>query len=53
LETPVTGLNPSDILYDLSFGIRVHRELEKKNVVTQMATPLGFHDFVLIPGLSK
>lgn len=26
---PVTGHNPSDFLYDLSFGIRVNRELEK------------------------
>lgn len=42
METPVTGQNPSDFLYDLSFGIRVNRVGEK--LVTQMATPLGFHD---------
>lgn len=43
LETPVTGHNPSDFLYDLSFGIML-TENWRKTVVTQMATPLGFHD---------
>jgi hypothetical protein len=43
LETPVTGCNPSNFLYDLSFGIRVNKSW-RKTVVTQMATPRGFHD---------
>lgn len=44
METPFTGHNPSNILYDLSFGIRVHRESEKKKTGDSNGHTSWVHD---------